>query len=172
MRSSERCCGAAEQSVENHAVCRTNRGLGRYLHTRPLHHTWHARTHARCFSHDCVFMRNILRPFVCACLHICTGTALAAATSAPGTGRTPPTSAPGLGSPLPHLHRDWAHPAYICTGTGLTPATSAPGLGAPLRVRAELLALGAHATPLLCATELSRAGGVDMLVSSNLARVI
>jgi hypothetical protein len=83
----------------------------------------------------------------------------------------------------PHLHRDcarrchictrdWAHPAYICTGTGLTPATSAPGLGAPLRVRAELLALGAHATPLLCATELSRAGGVDMLVSSNLARVI
>ena len=59
----------------------------------------------------------------------------------------------------PHLHRDcarrchictrdWAHPAYICTGTGLTPATSAPGLGAPLRVRAELLALGAHATPL------------------------
>ncbi len=22
----------------------------------------------------------------------------------------PPTSAPGLGSPLPHLHRDWAHP--------------------------------------------------------------
>jgi hypothetical protein len=33
------------------------------------------------------------------------------------------------GSPLPHLHRDWAHPCHICTGTGLTPATSAPGLG-------------------------------------------
>jgi hypothetical protein len=42
-------------------------------------------------------------------------------------------------APLPHLHRDWAHPCYlctgtgltlchICTGTGLTPATSAPGL--------------------------------------------
>ena len=30
--------------------------------------------------------------------HICTG-----------TGLTPPTSAPGLGSPLPHLHRHWAH---------------------------------------------------------------
>ena len=24
-----------------------------------------------------------------------------------------------LGSPLPHLHRDWAHPCHICTtGTG------------------------------------------------------
>ena len=21
-----------------------------------------------------------------------------------------------LGSPRPHLHRDWAHPAHICTG--------------------------------------------------------
>ena len=60
--------------------------------------------------------------------HICTG-----------TGLTPATSAPGLGSPLPHLHRDWArscphlrrdwaHPCHICTGTGLTPPTSAPGL--------------------------------------------
>jgi hypothetical protein len=46
---------------------------------------------------------------------------------------------PGLGSPLPHPHRDWAHPphlrwdwarpCHICTGTVLTPATSAPGLG-------------------------------------------
>jgi hypothetical protein len=40
-----------------------------------------------------------------------------------------PHLAPGLGSPLPHLHRDWAHPCHICTGTGLTPATSAPALG-------------------------------------------
>ena len=49
-------------------------------------------------------------------------------------------SAPALGSPLPHLHRDWAHPCHVCTGTGLTTAaferwtapnapTSAPGLG-------------------------------------------
>jgi hypothetical protein len=62
--------------------------------------------------------------------HICTG-----------TGLTPATSAPGLGSALPHLRRDWAHPAtsapglgspnHICTGTGLTPATSASGLGSP-----------------------------------------
>ena len=37
----------------------------------------------------------------------------------------------GLGSPLPHLHRDWAHPCHICTGAGLTPAASAPGLGSP-----------------------------------------
>jgi hypothetical protein len=28
----------------------------------------------------------------------------------------PPTL--GLGSPLPHLHRDWAHPCHICTGLG------------------------------------------------------
>jgi hypothetical protein len=27
-----------------------------------------------------------------------------------GTGLTPATSAPGPGSPLPHLRRDWAHP--------------------------------------------------------------
>ena len=52
--------------------------------------------------------------------HICTGTGLA-----------PATSAPGLGSPLPHLHRDWAHRCHICTRTGLAPATSAPGLGRP-----------------------------------------
>jgi hypothetical protein len=40
------------------------------------------------------------------------------------------TSAPGLGSPRPHLRRDWAHPALICTctGTGSCPK-SAPGLG-------------------------------------------
>jgi hypothetical protein len=55
----------------------------------------------------------------------------------------PATSALGLRSPLPHLHRDWAHPCricngtglapvHICTGTGLTPATSAPGLGSAL----------------------------------------
>jgi hypothetical protein len=49
-----------------------------------------------------------------------------------GTGLTPATSAPGLGSPLPRRHRDWAHPSHVCTGTALTPATSAPGLGSPL----------------------------------------
>ena len=37
----------------------------------------------------------------------------------------------GRRSPLPHLRRDWAHPAHICTGTALTPPTSAPGLGSP-----------------------------------------
>ena len=42
------------------------------------------------------------------------------------------TSAPGLGSPLPHLHRNWAHPCHICTGTRLAAATSALGLGSPL----------------------------------------
>ena len=53
--------------------------------------------------------------------HICTGTGLTAA-----------TSAPGLGSPRPHLRRDWSHRCHICIGTGLTAATSAPGLGSPL----------------------------------------
>jgi hypothetical protein len=41
--------------------------------------------------------------------HVCTGTAL-----------TPATSAPGLRSPLPHLRRDCAHPCHICAGTALT----------------------------------------------------
>jgi hypothetical protein len=36
-----------------------------------------------------------------------------------GTGLSPATSAPGLGSLLRHLHRDWAHPCHICAGTGL-----------------------------------------------------
>jgi hypothetical protein len=38
--------------------------------------------------------------------HICAGTGLATATSAPGPG-----------APLPHLRRDWAHPCHICAGT-------------------------------------------------------
>ena len=64
--------------------------------------------------------------------HICTGTGLTAATSAPGlgspchictgTGLAPATSAPGLDSPLPQLHRDWAEgspPCHICAANGL-----------------------------------------------------
>ena len=39
----------------------------------------------------------------------------------------PATFAPRPGLPLPHLHRDWAHPAHICAGPRLWPATSAPG---------------------------------------------
>ena len=34
------------------------------------------------------------------------------------------TSAPGLRSPPPHLHRNWAHPAHICTGTACALAES------------------------------------------------
>ena len=40
-------------------------------------------------------------------LHICAGTGLALA-----------TSAPGLGSSRPHLHRDWAHPAHTVSAPG------------------------------------------------------
>ncbi len=43
--------------------------------------------------------------------HICAGTGLTPCHICAGTGLTPATSAPGLGSPLPHLHRDWAHSA-------------------------------------------------------------
>ena len=41
-----------------------------------------------------------------------------------------------MGSPLPHLHRDWAHPCHIRTGTGLSPAhTSTPERGStPCRI--------------------------------------
>jgi hypothetical protein len=47
-------------------------------------------------------------------------------------GLTAATSAPGLGPPLPHLRRDWAHPATSAPGLGLIAATSAPGLGSLL----------------------------------------
>ena len=74
--------------------------------------------------------------------HVCSGTGLTAA-----------TSAPGLGSPLPHprRRRDWAHPSHICTGTGLTPPTSAPGrvpCGATCRpARGPPRAVGTPSTP-------------------------
>jgi hypothetical protein len=84
--------------------------------------------------------------------HICTG-----------TGLTPATSAPGLGSPLPHLHRDWAHPGHICTatwlipaiftGTGLAPATSALGLGSFLPHLHQDWAHSCH----ICGTRLAAA---------------
>ena len=52
-----------------------------------------------------------------------------------------------VGSPRPHLHRDWAHPAHICTGTGLTPATSAPGHCDKARPRLVCLPLPLSGTP-------------------------
>jgi hypothetical protein len=89
--------------------------------------------------------------------HICTGTGLTLA-----------TSAPGLGSPRPHLHRDWAHPGHICTGTGLTPATSSPGLGFSLpHLRRDLRVAALHpatsapdlTTPRLARTRAASAQG-------------
>jgi hypothetical protein len=50
----------------------------------------------------------------------------------PITRAHPAPSALRLGSPLPHLRRDWAHPAHICAATGLTPPTSAPEPASPL----------------------------------------
>jgi hypothetical protein len=81
--------------------------------------------------------RNVRSGATCAPPQLCNPP-----TSAPGLG-TPSTSAPGLGSPRPHLHRDWAHPAHICTGAGLTPPTSAPG--PPPTARQVRLALAAEA---------------------------
>ena len=52
--------------------------------------------------------------------------------SAAGLGSPLATSAPGLGSFFPHLHRDSARPAHICTGTGLIPTRSSSGLGSPM----------------------------------------
>ncbi len=102
-----RHCKGAERSARAHLrvhVLYREDQLARIKHnlraTRPLwSHIWNG-------AHRC---------------HICTGTGLTAA-----------TSAPGLGSSLPHLHRDWAHRCHICTGTGLTAATS--GRTRPLRL--------------------------------------
>jgi hypothetical protein len=58
-------------------------------------------------------------------LHICAG-----------TGLTPATSAPGLSSPHPHLRREWAHPTHICAGTGLEEAPFKPAAAlSPARAR-------------------------------------
>ena len=66
--------------------------------------------------------------------HICTGSGLTPATTAPGTGLTAATSAPGLGSPLPHLHRDWAHPCRICAGDWVHPCRICTGIGLTVAV--------------------------------------
>jgi hypothetical protein len=58
------------------------------------------------------------------------------------------SAAPGLGSPLPHLHRDsahpwphlrrhWAQPCHICTGTGHERSTTADRNGAEQRACAD-----------------------------------
>ena len=67
--------------------------------------------------------------------------------AARGTALAAATSAPGLGSPLPHLFRDRAHPCHICAESALAAATSAPGL----RSRAVCAQswLDVHANPLL-----------------------
>ncbi len=46
-------------------------------------------------------------------------------------GLNPPTSALWLGSPRPHLHRDRAHPAHICTGTAHRGGTAQACTGSP-----------------------------------------
>jgi hypothetical protein len=46
--------------------------------------------------------------------HICTGARLSRGHICAGTGLTPATSAPGLGSPRPHLRRDCAHLSHVC----------------------------------------------------------
>ena len=84
--------------------------------------------------------------------HICTGTALAAATSAPGLGPPLPTPASGLGSPLPHLHRDWAGPYGLrMLHAGAVPIPTVRALAGELRqastVRRVLAVLGKMGQP-------------------------
>ena len=101
--------------------------------------------------------------------HVCTG-----------TGLTPASSAPGLGSPLPPLRRGWAHRCHICTGTGLTPAhmfcagagltaaTSAPGRSPPLQhlhgdwARRRHICIGAHRCRTRAGTDRALAGAFDL----------
>jgi hypothetical protein len=104
---------------------------------RSCRHTWCKAGAGRCQQWPCLFVGKQAfgagidwrRSFITTAINPC-AQPNPAAISAPGRGSRAGTSAPGRGSPLPHLHRDWAHPCHICTGTGLTPATSAPGLGA------------------------------------------
>jgi hypothetical protein len=64
----------------------------------------------RDWAHPCAHLH---RDWAHPC-HICAGTGLIHA-----------TSAPGLGSPPPQLHRDWAHPCHICAAAGLAAAARA-----------------------------------------------
>ncbi len=66
---------------------------------------------AQSCARDQLCAATMARELAC---HVCAGTGLTAA-----------TSAPGLASLLPHLRRDWPHCCHICAGTGLTAATSA-----------------------------------------------
>jgi hypothetical protein len=77
-----------------------------HRHCSPQHPSARAGGGALCRRRWSWLLRSMAPMEYC---HICTGTGLA-----------PAPSAPGLGSPLPHPHRDWAHPI-----------TSAPGLRLP-----------------------------------------
>jgi hypothetical protein len=74
--------------------------------------------------------------------------------SCTGSGLNPTTSTPGVGSPLPHLHRDWAHPCHICTGTERSPAhictetEPTPAAGERVRAHNWKRALGPKSGPL------------------------
>ena len=68
---------------------------------------------AGCYPACHICTGTLARP----CYIICTGADPAHICT--GTGGSAATSAPGLASPLPHLHRDWAHACHICIGTGL-----------------------------------------------------
>jgi hypothetical protein len=85
--------------------------------------------------------------------HICAGTRLA-----------PATSAPGLGSPLPHLRRDWAHPSPIHT-TGRTGLRSA---GARWHARPRAPPCRAPAPPLYHAAQCRRgAHSISLAIDSD-----
>ncbi len=98
--------------------------LALVLLTPSLHHC------TECDADKALALPRLHRDYAQPC-HICTG-----------TGLNPATSAPGLGSILPRLHRDWARPCHICTGTRAFPSRPARLVPRPLAsaVRAAVAA--------------------------------
>ena len=110
-------------------ACKTVRLHRAFTHSRMHAHTL-AHTYAqarpdliakrcgRCTARGCGSANSRARHIRCRC-------------SAPSQSRRCHICPRTLGSPLPHLHRDLAHPGQICIGPELTLATSAPGVGSP-----------------------------------------
>ena len=78
--------------------------------------------------------------------------------------------------PRPHLHRDWAHPAHICTGTGLAPTAHVrthARARARTSTRADLSSLRASAEGLRAAqhTQVEELHDKNQMTADNLAKV-
>ena len=102
--------------------------------------------------------------------HVCAGTGLTPAASAPGLGSPHATSARGLGSPQWRLRWDWAQPAASAPGLGSPHAHVCAGTGlSPRRLRRD----GGCLCVQFLANALERAGprsGVDGIALTGRAR--